>query len=736
MVVCGIAITPQASYAAPASSGRTSPVTAVAAKAPAADQIRGVHKKARKKSVKADPGTSASPRPTATAPRKTGYLKLRNRLELPGKTAAPRRTATPIRTTAPSKPATPGKTPTPGETPTPGRTGTPHQLDAAVGPAANAHAEPTPGVPTLTAAWTDASVVDHQYTVLALTLTRSDNAMPLAGLGYQIALPTHLFVYDTVGTNTCGGVVTAGIGATSITLASGLIAMGLLTCVLQVKVATEYSGSYTVSSTSASGLSSGMVNAITGQTLTVAPALPTLDASFTPDTISVGGTSTLSLYIQRTDHTMSSTATGLGMTVRLPTDVQVGAAATTSTCAGGIVDAARGAEAFTISGVSMVGGPGNCTITIPMLALGAGDKNINDRDASNVVGMTVHLEGVCAEASHAASDGCPAALHVNPIPQTITFAQPVAMRVSRETWTPGATASSGLDVEYTSGTSLVCTVSGTTVHLLAAGDCTITAHQAGDDNYTMAPTVTRTFTVNPPTPPPADVTATAGVSAITVHWSAPSDVTGLTGYTAIASPGPARCTTTGTLTCVMGGTANVTYTVTVVADNPDGDSAPAGPSNEVTPTGPPVTDTPPTTDLNLTTDKGLITTAVPNQDIIVIGTGFAAYSTATIVIYSTPIVLGTVITDGLGNFSKPVTIPTSLTVGQHTMIAAGVDPQGAPHSLHLLVTLHATLAGAGGTGGSLAVTGQATDLLFLIGLAATCGGTGLVFAGRRRRVTA
>jgi len=56
---------------------------------------------------------------------------------------------------------------------------------------------------------------------------------------------------------------------------------------------------------------------------------------------------------------------------------------------------------------------------------------------------------------------------------------------------------SGNPVTFTSLTTSVCTVSGTTVHILIAGSCTIRASQAGNGNYNPAPNVDRTFTINP-----------------------------------------------------------------------------------------------------------------------------------------------------------------------------------------------------------------------------------------------
>jgi hypothetical protein len=80
--------------------------------------------------------------------------------------------------------------------------------------------------------------------------------------------------------------------------------------------------------------------------------------------------------------------------------------------------------------------------------------------------------------------------------QTITFGA-----LGNKTYGDGdfgvnATASSGLTVSFSSLTTGVCTVSGPTVHIVAAGTCTIRAAQAGDANYNAAtPNVDQTFTV-------------------------------------------------------------------------------------------------------------------------------------------------------------------------------------------------------------------------------------------------
>lgn len=63
-----------------------------------------------------------------------------------------------------------------------------------------------------------------------------------------------------------------------------------------------------------------------------------------------------------------------------------------------------------------------------------------------------------------------------------------------------AAASSGLTVSFSSATSGVCTVSGSTVTSVSAGTCTITADQAGNGTYAAAARVQQSFTVARATP--------------------------------------------------------------------------------------------------------------------------------------------------------------------------------------------------------------------------------------------
>jgi hypothetical protein len=84
---------------------------------------------------------------------------------------------------------------------------------------------------------------------------------------------------------------------------------------------------------------------------------------------------------------------------------------------------------------------------------------------------------------------------VVPGPQIISFPALYNQALGTPPFAVGATASSGLTVAFASTTSTVCTVSGSTVTLVAVGTCTIQASQAGNVNYAAAPSVSRSFPV-------------------------------------------------------------------------------------------------------------------------------------------------------------------------------------------------------------------------------------------------
>ena len=81
--------------------------------------------------------------------------------------------------------------------------------------------------------------------------------------------------------------------------------------------------------------------------------------------------------------------------------------------------------------------------------------------------------------------------------QTITFPDLSPITLGGAAPTLSATASSNLTVAYTSATSAICTVTGTTITVLTTGTCTINANQAGNGTYAAATQVQKSFVISP-----------------------------------------------------------------------------------------------------------------------------------------------------------------------------------------------------------------------------------------------
>ena len=79
--------------------------------------------------------------------------------------------------------------------------------------------------------------------------------------------------------------------------------------------------------------------------------------------------------------------------------------------------------------------------------------------------------------------------------QTIAFPAVANHLYGDADFDPGATASSGLPVSYTSTTPEVCSIVSNEVHIIAVGTCTVTASQAGGAGYPAATPVSQSFTV-------------------------------------------------------------------------------------------------------------------------------------------------------------------------------------------------------------------------------------------------
>ena len=141
--------------------------------------------------------------------------------------------------------------------------------------------------------------------------------------------------------------------------------------------------------------------------------------------------------------------------------------------------------AFTLNGVSKGSATTNASgiATISNVSL----SGINPGSYPAGVGASFTGGGLFTSSSSTA------ALTVNQASQTITFGALADKTYGDANFNVSATASSGLPVSFAAAGN--CTVSGTTVSITGAGSCTITASQAGNTNYSAAPSVDRSFTI-------------------------------------------------------------------------------------------------------------------------------------------------------------------------------------------------------------------------------------------------
>ena len=181
--------------------------------------------------------------------------------------------------------------------------------------------------------------------------------------------------------------------------------------------------------------------------------------------------------------------------------------------------------------------------------------------------------GTCAlTADQAGSDNLTAALTVfanitvTTGTQTITSFTPASPMLyapaPNNTFALSATGGdSGNPVVFASSTPTVCTTGGTTigannsvVTLLTTGTCTLTADQAGSDNFAPAATVTASVTINP-----ATQTITGFTPPTTVSQAAGSTLT--LSATGGASANPVTFASTTLSICTTGGSNGQTLTI-------------------------------------------------------------------------------------------------------------------------------------------------------------------------------
>jgi len=163
--------------------------------------------------------------------------------------------------------------------------------------------------------------------------------------------------------------------------------------------------------------------------------------------------------------------------------------------------------------ISLVGG-GTCTIraTAAYLSKKVGLLTVNYLSSSNTLSFKVLL------------------------PQTITFNSiPDRAYKKNDSFTLGATASSGLSVTYSGSVGLPCTVIGNTVYITSIGHCYVTASQSGNSTYAAAADVKQSFYISSMDMSIGNQSGTltygsTGTATYLVTITRSSDLTGLIAY--------------------------------------------------------------------------------------------------------------------------------------------------------------------------------------------------------------
>jgi len=309
--------------------------------------------------------------------------------------------------------------------------------------------------------------------------------------------------------------------------------------------ATTYgTGPVTLSATSSAGLTVSFTSGT--------PSVCTVSGSSV--TIVTAGTCTITASQAGTSNYSAATSVPRSITINKASQAALTAVpSTTSTTY-------RATPAATLT-LSSSGGSGGGAVTYTSDTL----------SVCTVSGSTVTIlsAGTCTVSAAKASDtnylsstSDPVSITVAKAAQTITFTAPTTKTYGAAPFTISATSSAGLTVAFTSDTTEICTVSGGTVTILAAGTCTITASQAGTSNYDAATDLTRSFTISKASQatltvlPEATSSTYDPTTPVTIALSA-SGGSG-DGALTYASSTPTICTVTeSTVTILAAGTCTV-----------------------------------------------------------------------------------------------------------------------------------------------------------------------------------
>ncbi len=201
------------------------------------------------------------------------------------------------------------------------------------------------------------------FSRLTITITHRNGAAAFTGLGITDNLPAgHTISTVPNVANTCGGAVSAPASGSSIVLTGGALATGTTSCTISVNVRAPVGAGSATNTIAINSLvtDQGVSNATTAtSTLTRINTWLTLNKSFSPTSISPGGTSRLTVIISNNNGS-SINLTGVGLTDSFPGGMTIQSPAnatfTGAGCSGGTITATPGNVQISISGANVNAG--------------------------------------------------------------------------------------------------------------------------------------------------------------------------------------------------------------------------------------------------------------------------------------------------------------------------------------------------------------------------------------------
>jgi len=228
---------------------------------------------------------------------------------------------------------------------------------------------------TAAKAFAPATVQAGTASTLTVTFTHNANAVPLSNLSFTDSLPAgHTVASPANASTTCGGALTATPGASSFSLAGGALGAGATSCTVTVSVLSPASVGNATNTIAANAVTTaeGATNVAFSGTLTRVNTSVTINKSFTPATVAVGGTSQIAVQI-RNNNAGAIQLTNVGLVDTLPLGMQAatpaGLAFTGSGCSIGAIAISN---TLTLSGAT-VNANSICTLTATVKATAAGN---------------------------------------------------------------------------------------------------------------------------------------------------------------------------------------------------------------------------------------------------------------------------------------------------------------------------------------------------------------------------